>query len=257
MIQEFFEKKIQYDPHGMFSSDWSNDYMNQIIPDFKQTISSMAEENDATEEETSMDGDFETPIVSQHRSDSYKKLMSNPVQRNEFIELFFTNIFNIEPKNKLKGLLAKAVADPRNSNDIETYQCLKQHLADTDGPGNQINKIWKSIMQTRRQRKELVKETVTILHRLKRLGKIDGYVSIGDTGKLVRELNDNKFVTGKTWVVHDSLGGIPQMLERGSKKEVGEFVHIDYKNPVTIQIPSESADLVTLNQGLHHFPKKH
>ena len=45
------------------------------------------------------------------------------------------------------------------------------------------------------------------------------------------------------------------MLERGSENEVGEFVHINYKNPVKIQVPSDSADLITSNQGLHHFPQ--
>jgi len=29
MIREFFEKKMLYDPHGMFSSDWSQDYMSK------------------------------------------------------------------------------------------------------------------------------------------------------------------------------------------------------------------------------------
>ena len=45
------------------------------------------------------------------------------------------------------------------------------------------------------------------------------------------------------------------MIERASENEVGKFVHIDYKNPVTIRIPSGSADLITLNMGLHHFPQ--
>ena len=51
-----------------------------------------------------------------------------------------------------------------------------------------------------------MKETVTILHRLKRLSKVNGFVSIGDTGKLVRELKENKFVSGHVWIVHDDLG---------------------------------------------------
>ena len=60
---------------------------------------------------------------------------------------------------------------------------------------------------------------------------------------------------GKVWVVHDKLGGLPEMLERESEEEVGEFVFLDYKNPNTLHIPDESADLITLNQGLHHFPQ--
>ena len=60
---------------------------------------------------------------------------------------------------------------------------------------------------------------------------------------------------GKVWVVHDRLGGLPEMLERECEGEVGHFVFLDYKNPTTLDIPDESADLISLNQGLHHFPQ--
>ena len=90
---------------------------------------------------------------------------------------------------------------------------------------------------------------MSVLHRLKRLGKINGFVSIGDIGKLVRELTENEFVSGKVWIVHNDLGGLVQMIERGSEDEVGQFVQIDYANPVSVHVPSESADLITLNIG--------
>ena len=32
-ISEFFQKKIQYDPHGVFRSKWSDHYMKDILPD--------------------------------------------------------------------------------------------------------------------------------------------------------------------------------------------------------------------------------
>ena len=185
--------------------------------------------------------------------------MRNPAQRNEFLENFFKNIFNIESADKLKSLLAKAVADPRNLSDIDIYQSLAQELAAKDGPINQFSKIWSSIMQIRRQRKELSNETATILHRLGYLGtcvsELSGLVTIGDTGKLVKNLFESGAVSGNVWVVHDDLGGLPAMLERGSEEEVGKFVFIDYKNPTRLDVPDSAADLVTLNQGLHHFPQ--
>ena len=260
MIDNFFDRKNFYDPHGMFSSSWSKNYMTQVIPKSDELlISSKVPDNYENDYELGKNSTekFVLPIVSQHRDDSYRKLMSNPTQRNEFIEHFFTNIFNIESKDKLKNLMAKAVADPRNSNDDDIYQYIKQHLDEgSSDPLNEFSKVVKSLLQTRWQRKELVKETVTILHRLKRLGKINGLVSIGDTGKLVRELTENEFVSGNVWIVHDDLGGLVQMIERGSENEVGEFVQIDYNNPIFIKIPSESADLITLNIGLHHFPQE-
>ena len=33
-FMEFFEKKKQYDPHGLFRSKWSDHYMREIMPDF-------------------------------------------------------------------------------------------------------------------------------------------------------------------------------------------------------------------------------
>ena len=81
--------------------------------------------------------------------------MRNPVQRNEFLQNFFKNIFNIESGDKLKSFLAKAIADPRNITDTDVYQALAHELATSDGPLNQITKIWRSILQIRRQRKEL------------------------------------------------------------------------------------------------------
>ena len=83
--------------------------------------------------ETAIENVFEISIVSEHRNDSYKKLMRNRIQRNEFIEHFFSNILNVESKNKMKSLIAKAVADPRNKNDDEIFQSLKANLDKDSG----------------------------------------------------------------------------------------------------------------------------
>ena len=129
---------------------------------------------------------FDTSLFSQSRQDSYRRLMSCPVRRHEFLTLFFKNIFNIESSDKVRSLIGKAVLDPRNKTDADIYQSLADDLLKTDGPLNQISKVFASIMQIRRQRAELSNQTITMLYRLGYLGKINGIVSIGDTGKLVR-----------------------------------------------------------------------
>ena len=250
-IEEFFQKKNKYDPHKLFSSAWSEHYMPLVLP--SQEWAPLPQQDPPNESAVVAMKDVK--IVSEHRDDSYRRLMSDPTIRDSFFEQFFTNIFNIESKAKIQSLVAKALSDPRNKSDIDVYECLKKNLEAQDGPLNQISKVWKGIQQNRRQKKELTGETVKILHRLHRLGRIDGFVSVGDTGKLVRPLVESGFVKGKVWVVHDSLGDLPQMIERGTQDEVGEFVHIDYSNPIKLAIPSDSADLVTLNQGLHHWPQ--
>lgn len=64
---------------------------------------------------------------------------------------------------------------------------------------------------------------------------------------------------GDVWTVHDTKPNsydLLVVLERGSVEPMGKFVPIDYSNVALPKwdIPSESADLVTMNQGLHHLP---
>lgn len=57
--------------------------------------------------------------------------------------------------------------------------------------------------------------------------------------------------------MHDrEARSVEDMLERGSESAVGEFIRIDYSNVHLAfeGIPDAHVDLVTLNQGLHHFP---
>ena len=70
-------------------------------------------------------------------------------------------------------------------------------------------------------------------------------------------------LTGKVWVCHDEVnmpsqagaGVVPAIVERGSIELVGEPVHFDlFVSASWKQIPDESADLVTINQGMHHIP---
>lgn len=85
---------------------------------------------------------------------------------------------------------------------------------------------------------------------------IHDYVSIGDHGKLVLPLRKELGMRGRVWVVHeDCPDEIPAVLERGSTGPVGEHVPIEYHSPGRLSIPDECADLVTINQGLHHLPQ--
>ena len=183
-ISNFFEKKIQYDPHGLFRSKWSDHYMRQILPDF--ISSPLSDPCDNVDDQNSGKEHFELQTVSQNRQDSYRRLMKDPIRRQEFLVLFFKNIFKIESADKLRSLIGKAILDPRNETDSDIFQCLADELVKRDGPLNQISKLMNSIKQIRRQRAELSNETITMLYRLGYLGNLNGFVSIGDTGKLVR-----------------------------------------------------------------------
>ena len=65
---------------------------------------------------------------------------------------------------------------------------------------------------------------------------------------------------GDVWIVHDvnaTSADTDAVLERGSIDPIGKYVPIDYADPATPKwpIPDQSADLVTINQGLHHLPQ--
>lgn len=122
-----------------------------------------------------------------------------------------------------------------------------------------LQKTWKQLKQLREQKNELARETVSIMSRLGKIGQLHDYVNIGDNGKMVLPLREALDMRGRVWIVHDVNANsteIPVILERGSVEPLGHFVPIDYRDVATPQwnIPDESADLVTMNQGLHHLP---
>jgi SAM-dependent methyltransferase len=123
-----------------------------------------------------------------------------------------------------------------------------------------LKKTWRQLKQLREQKDEIARETVSIMSRLGKIGQLHDYVSIGDNGKMVLPLREALGMRGQVWVVHDvrpESSEIPVVLERGSVEPLGHFVLVDYQDVTTPRwaIPDESADLVTMNQGLHHLPQ--
>ena len=258
-IGEFFDEKVKYDPYGLFSSSWSENYMKQANPAAYDLINNQKKEDASTPlkpiQLVNLKENYDLRIVTNEETTCYELMMNDFDLRTRFFESFLTQIFNLEDKNKLESMIAKAVLNPSNTCDQEIYRCLQNDLLASGGVLSQVTKAWKGLIQTKNQKAELLRETTNIVGKLGRLGKLRDYVSIGDTGKMVIPFLKSSVVRGRVWVVHDTLGDIPGAVERGSENEVGKFVHIDYENPVKIDIPSSSADLITLNQGLHHQPQ--
>ena len=259
-IQEFFQKKLQYDPHNMFSSAWSKKYMKKLFPNLQST-SSKAYQNpmeDTDLYESKLVDNFQPNFVNwrQNITDCYRSLLSDPQSRQRFFEKFLTLIFSVEDNKKVESIVTKAIWNPNNHNDIDIFNEIRGEFVESKDsdplPIGQVMKLGRAIQQSRHQKQELARETINIVSKLGVYGHLNDYVSIGDTGKMVLPFLEYNIVQGKVWVVHNTLGDIPEVIERGTEKEVGEFVFLDYNNPTTINIPSESADLVTMNQGLHH-----
>lgn len=153
-------------------------------------------------------------------------------------------------------MIAKALLQPDVEDDFDVYAHLLRQLGPLSGFVHDLTKMRKSIAQLRTQRREITREIASIASRCGQIGRLHDYVSIGDNGKVVTSLREAIGLNGKVWIVHDTNGAdISAVLERRSLEPIGEFVPVDYEFFEKIEIPDDSADLVTLNQGLHHFPQ--
>lgn len=201
--------------------------------------------------------------VSTRRTDSFRALMRNPYQRKLFLEIFLTQILSIGNNTQIFRHLNRAVWDHRLKDDDQIYMSLVDGLNSESGPIASLVKTWKNVRQLSDQKKELVRETVSVLSRLGRFGSIHNMVSVGDHGKLVVRLRTAMKMKGHVWVVHDRQGDESDagaILERGSHSaaDIGEYVSIDYEHirkdgREFAKIPDGVVDLVTMNQGLHHL----
>jgi len=263
--EEFFKRKQYYDPTCMFTSQWYNRYgfrfWDESIP--MSVPSSVPAAHDL--QQLSPGGSVNK--VSEHRSDSYKRLINDQKLRTQFRDGFLTKIFNIEDNSKLYNIICKAVWSPQNKGDD---QLIFEHICDllSSSGGGAITfaqKTYKQVMQLKQQKAELVRETASILGHLGRSDSLVGYVSIGDNGKMVQEFRKHIGLKGRTWIVNDSGtnddAGAPEImhvLERGSPSPVGEYVYADLYSTIDefAGIPDSSCDLVTMNQGLHHLNQK-
>lgn len=287
---DFFAAKQRYDPGLLFSSAWYEAYGRRFwkepAPEPQEPVDQIREPVECPLEQS----DDLAPLcqaeavpVSERRSDSYRKLLRCPELRSQFQDLFLTKIFAVRDNRLLMGMISRAANDPNNADDLQIYEHLVA-LLDERPAG--ITEAWKQVVQLRLQKKELLRETVNIIGKLGRIGDLTGYVSIGDNGKLCTLLRDHLQLKGKVWVVHDheesaaasgganskgrtsmmpahngidgSEASLSAVLERGSVNPVGEFQMIDYAlddDNFLRGLEDGSADLVTMNQGLHHLPQ--
>jgi len=221
--------------------------------------------------------------VATRRTDSYRRTFGDPDLRARFM-LFLRHVFHIESPRSLYMASAKATWDAdEDATDAEVYTALVRSLkARSWASAHALRNHTRFLWQLRAQRRELTAQTVNILQQLGvRPSQITSYASVGDGGRLVRSLAkelraaDDEGVwrtgtawrrplggggagpfPGRAWVVHDRPRGLTDVIERGSVLPVGDFVPLDYDRvdeACLRAIPTGAVDLVTCNQGLHHF----
>ncbi|KNC49063.1 FAD linked oxidase domain-containing protein [Thecamonas trahens ATCC 50062] len=258
-IDAFRAAKLRFDPQLRFTSAWWDAYHGHTV------VTSAASEPAAFAAPAPLlapsSAPFQLPQASIRRNNSFAKLLSTAAGRSELESGFLGEIFNVAPPHDVMRAVVTAVCDSRNSCDADVYKALVASAASfNSGPTGGALNMLRQLRQIHDQKAELTREVTSIIAHLGRVGAINGYVSIGDSGKLVLPLIKALGITGEITVVADSElapTDVTAVVERGAAAPVGTHALIfDYPSIADdlAGIPSNSADLVSLMQGLHHFP---
>jgi len=276
-FKQFKIEKERFDPNNRFTNLWWNHYglkddVDDIDKDGNSFISGNSKDipkpSSSHYPDTIIEKDKINSLIDStevHRSNSFRNLMKDPKQRQTFIETFLVEFLSLANNNFLMRVINSLIWDSRLKDDNAIYIKLIETLSSQQNtPLSGIMQVWNLVKQLADQKRELVRETISILSHLGKVGKIHDFVSIGDYGKLISPLRNSLQMKGKTWIVHDSdpdETNIGATLERGTidKNSLGIPIKIDYNHirkggREFKEIPDSSVDLVTLNQGLHHLP---
>ena len=133
-LVKFMEAKQKFDPTCLFSSLWLRKYaVNYASDNYREII--MRESDDFMEYQERVDNskknDFEVPIVSERRLDSYHRLFKNSLHRRKFLEQFLQRVFHVEDPSVLYRLISRAIWDPKNKCD-DIYVYLRDELSKYD-----------------------------------------------------------------------------------------------------------------------------
>eukprot|EP00927_Polykrikos_kofoidii_P039712 TRINITY_DN34044_c0_g1_i1.p1 TRINITY_DN34044_c0_g1~~TRINITY_DN34044_c0_g1_i1.p1 ORF type:complete len:1636 (-),score=267.52 TRINITY_DN34044_c0_g1_i1:22-4929(-) len=280
-VVDFFQVyKQKYDPMGLFDSLWFRQYgLPLCSPEYQSLfLSNIAGSSWFSREPLRSLAQFRIPIVPERRFGFYKRLLSSHHTRKALLENFLTRTFHTEDPATVMRHIAKAVwitsAKDVSCPDIDVYRVLIAQ-AQEKGPLAQIANMFRSVRQLSRQKNELARQTVALLSLVRKaaprvtdgeqgdgearcgIGTMSSYVSIGDHGKIVVPLCEALKIE-RVWIVNEGnlSEDMPAVLERGSLHATGDFVSYPlYSVLGPMDVPSEVADLVTLNQGLHHLPQ--
>lgn len=293
MIEKFAEMKQKFDPDCVFSNLWFEHYILPMCTQSYRSKWTAVNSTLGTETQRVLNPLYGQPSLENGKNDimgereffaklprqkqkdilrrknSYRNLLRSKDLRDQFKDQFLVQIFNLAVPDEVMRVMSRAAWDPANQYDIHIYKCIHNHFHG-QADGNRMDmaalpRIWRGIQQLRQQKKELTRQTLSIVSKLDMLDKIKNYVCIGDNGKTVIDFTNELNITGKVWVIHneiyvgETLPPIGVVLERGSLDSVAhEEIAFDYVSDLACKkldkIASESIDMITMNQGLHHIP---
>jgi len=172
----------------------------------------------------------------------------NSADESDRFYAFLQNIFNVYPEDRLHTLISQTT---RKHQDEETiYRTLQSGLPGITPP---LSLLRYALPALAVQKKEMGVQTARLLGNQ----PLRDYVEIGSPGQYVRTLKRHLKLSGNVTLVHDREPGytLPDIVERGQLFRPGSFVPLNGYAP--LELPEESADLVSCFAGLHHMePEK-
>jgi hypothetical protein len=110
------------------------------------------------------------PALRARREGSFRALFRDATLRSAFLEGFLVDVFAVVPAAQMLRILSLAVWDARNKSDTDIYCSLQKQIELRGSPLSKLSGLWAGIKQLSAQRAELVRETVSVLARLGKIG---------------------------------------------------------------------------------------
>jgi FAD/FMN-containing dehydrogenase/SAM-dependent methyltransferase len=157
---------------------------------------------------------------------------------------FLQNIFHLYPEDRLHTLIRQATRQHQDEEAI--YRAVQAGLP---GITPVLSLLRYALPALFVQKEEIGQQTARLLGDR----SLQDYVEIGSTGRYVRALKKHLKLRGSVTLVHDRApnNSPVDIVERGQLGSIGGFAPLNDYAP--IDLPAQSADLVSCYVGLHHM----
>lgn len=172
-LPAFRARREALDPAGRFGNLWSDRYLPRDAPRGAELPAPAAAASPAPL------GAALPPLLPAlggvapaRRTGSFRALLADRGARARFFDGFLEEVFSVAPSAAVRRELARVAWDPRLATDLDIYAALKGALERGGGPLAALSKQWRGVKQLSEQKRELTRETVSILARLGKLGAV-------------------------------------------------------------------------------------
>ncbi len=181
----------------------------------------------------------------QDKQSEFHHIYGDTVWRDRFY-LFLQNIYNLYPEDRFHAVIMKACHE--DNNDETIYKRIQSLLPEIKPVLRDLRYALPALIK---QKKVIAEQTLELAGNR----RYNGYLEIGSTGRYVKPLQKALNLSGPVYLTNYTApdNSPPEIMERGSIKQVGKFFKLEEYLPISETIiDDDSLDLVTCYIGLHH-----